>query len=106
MASIKEQIAALISGHKALVFSKTTCPYCHAAKAAFKQVGVAPHVVELDQLDSATMSAWQDALGALTGARSVPRVFVGGAFIGGGDDTAAAARSGRLAELCKSAGLL
>ena len=29
----------------------------------------------------------QDALAEITGARSVPRVFVGGAFIGGGDDT-------------------
>ena len=104
MSAIKDQIAALIAGHKAIIFSKTTCPYCHAAKAAFKQVGVAPHVVELDGL--ADMGAWQDALGALTGARSVPRVFVGGAFLGGGDDTAAAARSGRLAELCKAAGLL
>ncbi len=29
----------------------------------------------------------QDALLEVTGGRSVPRVFIGGAFIGGGDDT-------------------
>ena len=56
-------------------------------------------------MDGAAMAAWQDALGALTGARSVPRVFVGGSFLGGGDDTVAAAKSGKLAQLCKAAGL-
>lgn len=45
----------------------------------------------------------QDALRDITGGRSVPRVFVGGKFIGGGDDTAALARSGRLAELVAAA---
>ena len=47
----------------------------------------------------------QDALAQLTGGRSVPRVFVGGAFIGGGDDTAAKARSGELAKLLTAQGL-
>lgn len=91
---------------KAIIFSKMSCPYCTAAKGAFAGIGVAPHVVELDALDHSAMAAWQDALGGLTGARSVPRVFVGGAFLGGGDDTVAAARSGKLAQLCKAAGLL
>jgi glutaredoxin 3 len=41
----------------------------------------------------------QDALAELTGGRSVPRVFVEEAFIGGGDDTERLARSGELAKL-------
>lgn len=36
---------------------------------------------------SSDMSDVQDCLAAMTGARSVPRVFVGGKFFGGGDDT-------------------
>ncbi len=103
MASIADNIAALLKAHKAIIFSKTTCPYCTNAKKAFAAIGVAPHVIELDN-DPATMSAYQQALGALTGATSVPRVFIGGTFLGGGDDTVAAQRSGRLAELCKAAG--
>jgi glutaredoxin 3 len=47
----------------------------------------------------------QDALGELTGARSVPRVFVGGNFIGGGDDTAAKAATGELKQLLTAAGV-
>ncbi len=48
----------------------------------------------------------QDALLKMTGGRSVPRVFVDGKFIGGGDDTAAMARDGRLKEMLSSAGIL
>lgn len=47
----------------------------------------------------------QDALYEVTGARSVPRGFVGGKFIGGGDDTAAKAASGELAQLLAAVGL-
>jgi glutaredoxin 3 len=42
----------------------------------------------------------------MTGATSVPRVFVGGVFLGGGDDTVAAEKSGKLAKLLKEAGAL
>ena len=105
MATPADEIKALVSAHKALVFSKTTCPYCDAAKGAFSAIGVKPHVVELDSFDGAKMSAWQDALKGITGARSVPRVFVGGKFLGGGDDTVALQRSGKLATLCKEAGI-
>jgi glutaredoxin 3 len=41
----------------------------------------------------------QDYLMSITGGRSVPRVFVAGKFIGGGDDTEALARSGKLKEM-------
>ena len=48
----------------------------------------------------------QDALLKLTGARAVPRVFVDGKFIGGGDDTAAMARDGRLKTMLAAVGVL
>jgi glutaredoxin 3 len=98
------EVAATIKAQKVVIFSKTYCPYCDAAKAAFKRLGVAPHVVELDLRDDG--AAFQRALGDLTGATSVPRVFVGGEFVGGGDDTVAAERSGKLAKLCRAAGAL
>ena len=47
----------------------------------------------------------QAYLSQLTGASTVPRVFVGGTCIGGGDDTAAKARSGELARLLAAAGV-
>ena len=42
----------------------------------------------------------------LTGGRSVPRVFIGGKCIGGGDETDAAHRSGKLQGMLESAGAL
>lgn len=53
-----------------------------------------------------TRSQIQDALLVLTGGRSVPRVFVNGQFIGGGDDTAAKARDGSLVKLLTACGAL
>lgn len=41
----------------------------------------------------------QDVLGELTGARSVPRVFVNGKFIGGGTDVKKLYESGELNKL-------
>ena len=42
----------------------------------------------------------------LTGGRSVPRVFIGGNFVGGGDETEAAHRDGKLQALLEAAGAL
>ena len=50
--------------------------------------------------------AIQDYLNKLTGGRSVPRVFVGGKFIGGGDDTVAKQQSGELKQILQQAGAL
>jgi glutaredoxin 3 len=44
------------------------------------------------------MAAIQDYLKELTGARSVPRVFINGKFYGGGDETSAGAKNGDLAK--------
>lgn len=80
-----------------VVFSKTTCPYCVKAKRALESVGAKYAVMELDT--RADGGAIQAELAAMTGARTVPRVFVKGRCIGGGDDTAALAASGQLAKL-------
>ena len=42
----------------------------------------------------------------VTGSRTVPRVFIGGEFIGGGAETRAEDRSGQLRERLLSAGAL
>ena len=97
-------VAATIAEHRVVVFSKTFCPYCDKAKAAFAAVSCTPFVMELDARPDG--GAIQAALATLTGGSSVPRVFIAGKFIGGGDDTAAAQRSGQLALLCRAAGAI
>ena len=48
----------------------------------------------------------QSYLKQLTGASSVPRVFIGGRCIGGGDDTEALEKRGQLKDLLASSGAI
>lgn len=66
-----------------VVYSKTYCPFCLEVKGLFKQLDVPAKIIELDELEDG--SAVQDALLELTGKRTVPQVFVGGALVGGCD---------------------
>lgn len=60
--------------------------------------------MQLDREDDGV--AIQEVLLKLTGGRSVPRVFINGKFLGGGDETAAAAANGQLETLLKEAGVI
>ena len=48
----------------------------------------------------------QDFFLRLTGARSTPRVFIAGECLGGGDETEAADKSGKLEALLRRAGAI
>lgn len=87
-----------------VIFSKSYCPYCDKAKRAFADLGATPVVHELDERSDG--GAIQAELGKVTGATSVPRVFVNGKFIGGGDDTAALKKSGALKTMLVECGAL
>ncbi|VDO77100.1 unnamed protein product [Onchocerca flexuosa] len=58
-------------------------------------------IIEVNERDDC--DEIQDALLQITGARSVPRVFVGGKCIGGCDDTIIAKEDGRLDKMLKEA---
>ncbi|CAJ0578232.1 unnamed protein product, partial [Mesorhabditis spiculigera] len=103
----KSFVDGLIQSSKVVVFSKSYCPYCHKAKSALESQGMAPNVMQWVEIDGREdMDDIQNYLGQLTGARSVPRVFINQKFFGGGDDTARAAKTGDLARLLKEAGAL
>ncbi|OIV98384.1 hypothetical protein TanjilG_16711 [Lupinus angustifolius] len=95
--SVGEFIDKTISSHKIVIFSKSYCPYCKRAKAAFKELNQVPYVVELDERDDG--SKIQDILNNIIGRRTVPQVFINGKHLGGSDDTVQAYESGRLAKL-------
>jgi glutaredoxin 3 len=75
-----------------LIYTKSTCPYCHAAKdllrsknAAFEEIGV-----DGDR-------AAQAAMAVKAGGRStVPQIFIGGRHVGGCDDPHALDAAGEL----------
>ncbi|KAK3601178.1 hypothetical protein CHS0354_004377 [Potamilus streckersoni] len=101
--SVKEFVNGKIAGKKVVVFSKSSCPYCTKAKDVLRQyVGkeISEGDYEVIEIENdPRCQEIQDYLQQLTKARSVPRVFVKGKCIGGGDDTAAAHKNGKLKSL-------
>ena len=88
-----------------VVFSKTYCPYCTRVKEMLGEAGVKDlHVIELDQ--RADGDDVQEVLRRSTGARTVPRVFIGGKSVGGSADVAALVNSGQLQSKLKEAGAI
>ena len=75
------------------VVKTSACPHCRRAEAALREAGIA--FVEIDASDAEGVV--RDAASAVSGMRTVPQVFVGGACVGGADDTIAAIESGELA---------
>lgn len=100
--SPKDRIDCIIQENDVIIFSKTTCPYCSRAKAALKEEGVDFAIFELDELPPEEAAAMQDSLRDMTGARTVPRIFVRGECIGGCDDLLALQSAGQLTALLKS----
>jgi glutaredoxin 3 len=93
-----------IAAHPVVVFSKTWCGYCSATKRLLALNYTETHV-QVHELDTMGPSgeAIQQALLKKTGQRTVPSVFCAGQHIGGNDDTAAAHKSGKLAQLMQQA---
>ncbi|XP_073499044.1 glutaredoxin 2 isoform X2 [Phyllobates terribilis] len=86
-----------VSENCVVIYSKTTCPYCTMAKDAFNSINVNYKSIELDEVDNGRQL--QEALHQMTGARSVPRVFVNGVCIGGGTETCKLNQEGKLIDL-------
>ncbi len=94
-------ITTLVARHTVVVFSKPYCPYCRRALEALRSVmqdGESPFVVDLTEMGE---SGWkvQQSLLSMTGRRTVPNVFVRGKNVGGGDETVALHREGKLSRL-------
>ncbi|XP_013378772.1 glutaredoxin-1 [Lingula anatina] len=96
MADVKKMIDAKINSKKVVVYSKTYCPFCKKAKDVLKQYNIPEDIEIIEIEDNPDCSAIQDYLCQITGARSVPRVFINGKCIGGGDETVALQKSGKL----------
>ncbi|XP_050311155.1 uncharacterized protein LOC126746797 isoform X2 [Anthonomus grandis grandis] len=97
MSSKVTEVKNLIASDKVVIFSKTYCPYCKLAKEVFDSLKEKYTTVELDLRDDA--DEIQGVLGEITGAKTVPRVFVKGNFVGGGSDVKALYEKGELQTL-------
>ena len=75
-----------------VVYTKSTCPYCHAAKDLLRRKGADFKEISVDG-----DYAGQAAMAAKAGGRStVPQIFIGPTHVGGCDDLYALDRAGRL----------
>ncbi|XP_032382988.1 glutaredoxin 2 isoform X2 [Etheostoma spectabile] len=95
--SCAQYVREMVSQNCVVIFSKTTCPYCKMAKNVFNEIGATYKVIELDEHNDGRRL--QEALAQITGARTVPRVFINGNCIGGGSDTKQLHQQGRLLPL-------
>ncbi|KAK5971783.1 Glutaredoxin-1 [Trichostrongylus colubriformis] len=105
--STKQFVDEQIESHKVVVFAKSDCPFSQKAKATLEAQNLKPGAMEYTNIDERPdFQEIKDYLKLLTGAGSTPRVFIGQKFFGGGDDTEAAGKDGRLATHLKEAGAI
>jgi len=105
--SVIDNIKQKIKDKPVFIISKEYCPFCVKAKDALKGYNIKPECIEIMEIEnSPDMNEIQDFMKQLTGGRSVPRVFIGGKFIGGGDETMAAHKGGNLQKMLQDAGAL
>jgi glutaredoxin 3 len=75
-------------------------PYCVKAKKVLEKYKLKDYkVIELDEIDDG--NEYQKVLGKITNAKTVPRVFIAGECIGGGDDTERLDKNGDLEKQLK-----
>ncbi|XP_021915526.1 glutaredoxin-C4-like isoform X2 [Zootermopsis nevadensis] len=98
--SVKQLVKELIDSDDVVIFSKTTCPFCIAAKKVFDDLHQVYTAVELNKRDDG--DTIQTILEQITGARTVPRVFVRGECLGGCSDIKELYASGKLVEILKA----
>lgn len=64
------------------IYTKYSCPYCHAAKDLLEQKGATYDEIPVDG-DRARQAAMAEKANGRT---TVPQIFIGGAHVGGCDD--------------------
>jgi glutaredoxin 3 len=75
-----------------VIYTKSTCPYCDAAKALLRRKS-AP----FDEISVDGDRAAQEAMAAkASGRRTVPQIFIGDRHVGGCDDIHALEAAGKL----------
>ncbi|XP_060561493.1 uncharacterized protein LOC132721241 [Ruditapes philippinarum] len=90
-------ITSEIQSNCVVIFSKSWCSYCSASKQLCQKLGVDARVIELDKRQDG--GDIQNLLGAMTGASTVPRVFINGKCVGGNSEFQQLNKSGKLPEL-------
>jgi glutaredoxin 3 len=73
------------------IYTKSWCPYCHAAKDLLTQKGVA-----FEEIDVADRDLQAAMAKRANGRSTVPQIFIGDTHVGGCDDLHALDAAGKL----------
>ncbi|MFO1327869.1 MAG: cysteine synthase A [Rubrivivax sp.] len=97
-----------IASQPVVMFALEWCEFCWAVRKLFAHLGIAYRSVDIDSVpfqqgDLGTRV--RPVLKALTGAATIPQIWVGGTHLGGATDLFDALRSGRLQTLLDGAGV-
>lgn len=76
-----------------VMYAKTTCPYCHRARALLDEKGVQNLELILIDRDPSRRPEMIERAGGRT---TVPQIFIDGQHVGGCDDLMALERVGKL----------
>jgi len=75
-----------------VIYTKSTCPYCHSAKALLRAKSALFEEISVDGDREAQATMAKKANGQWT----VPQIFIGAAHVGGCDDLHALDATGKL----------
>jgi len=91
---------AMVTANKVMMISATYCSYCTVAKKTLDDLGTQYGVVEVNKAeDGETMMM---IVNAVTGARTVPQIFICGEYIpGGGSGLRQLQQAGQLETILK-----
>ena len=105
--SVLEEIKQKIAEKPVFIVSMTYCPFCVTAKNVLKNYNINPKFIEIIEIENnPRRNEIQNLMMQLTGGRTVPRVFIGGKFIGGASETVAAHRARKLEKMLRDAGAI
>ena len=98
---IEELVHKTIAEQPVVMFALEWCEFCWSVRKMFDQAGIAYHSVDLDSVAYQKDNLGGDmrvVLRKLTGAPTIPQIFVGGEHVGGATETFDAFNDGSLKE--------
>ena len=102
--NVQNVLSHLIRKYPVFVVSKSYCPFCAMAKDTLKNYQIPTDKIKIFEIENhKDADEIQNYMLSLTGSRSVPRVFIGQRFIGGGSETKEKHQSGELEKLILNA---
>ncbi|XP_078421637.1 glutaredoxin-1 [Cetorhinus maximus] len=103
----QEYVDGKIQADKVVLFIKATCPFCIAAQDVLNSYSFKQGRLQIYDISGhSEMKDIQDYLQKKTGARTVPRVFIGSECVGGGSDVQQLEKDGLLKEKLSAIGVI